>query len=392
MSGMDHIRHLSRTIGPRGSTTKQETQAAQYAARVLIDAGFNPTIEPFSSARSAWYPYALFCALVLVGELLFWFAGGWGATGALILTVFALISALLELAFRPNPLRWLLPKGLSQNTWVHIPPADEVRERVVLLGHLDSHRTPLVFSTERWLEVFGLLLPVALICAVVLAVLFGIGTWAPAPALRWLSLPPALVLLAVLGLTLQADLTPYTAGANDNASGAAIVLDLAVRLNAQLLAHTVVWVVLSGCEEVGCYGADAFARGHKWELGRPAWIAVDSVGARGASVAYLTQETFLLTARSNPELLEVAERVATRHPELDAYAHHFKGAYTEGAIGAKHGFRVLTLVGHRQDGVLPEWHRPTDVMENVDPETVQRTKEFLWELLQELDHEAARLL
>jgi hypothetical protein len=46
------------------------------------------------------------------------------------------------------------------------------------------------------------------------------------------------------------------------------------------------------------------------------------------------------------------------------------------------------MVGHRRDGVLPEWHRRTDVIERVDPETVQRTELFLWELLQELDREA----
>jgi hypothetical protein len=388
MSVTDHIHHLSVRIGPRGSTTSQETEAAQYAANFLLGAGLNPTIEPFTSARSAWYPYVLFCALALVGELLFWFAGGWGAAGALIVTVIALVSVLLELTFRPNPLRWLLPSGLSQNTWVRIRPSDEVRERVVLLGHLDSHRTPVAFSTERWLKVFGLLVPGALVCSLILTLIFGIGIFALTPTLKWISLLFALVLLAVLGVTLQADLTPYTAGANDNASGAAVVLHLATRLRAQPLSHTAVWAVLSGCEEVGCYGAAAFARGHKWELERPVWIAVDSVGGSGAGPAYLTQETFLLTSRSDPELLELAERVATRHPEFDAYGHSFRGAYTEGAIGAKHGFRVLTMVGHRRDGVLPEWHRRTDVIERVDPETVQRTELFLWELLQELDREA----
>jgi hypothetical protein len=390
MPVIDYIRYLSVHIGPRGSTTAKETEAAQYAAKTLQAAGLAPTTEPFVSARSAWHPYALFCALVLVSELLFWFVGGWGAAAALVVTVVALASALLELAFRPNPLRWLLPTGLSQNTWVHLAPTDEVRERVVLLGHLDSHRTPLVFSSDRWLKVFDLLVPGALLCSVILALIFGMGTFEWTQALRWISVPFALVLVAVLGVTVQADLTPYTAGANDNASGAAVVLDLAVRLKAEPLAHTAVWAVLSGCEEVGCYGAAAFARGHKWELQRPAWIAVDSVGGSGAGPAYLTQETFLLTSRSDPELLELAERVAMRHPELDGYAHQFKGAYTEGAIGAKHGFRILTLVGHRRDGVLPEWHRPSDVFENVDPGTVERTELFLWELLRELDREAGR--
>jgi len=306
---------------------------------------------------------------------------------ALVLTVLGLVSVLLELAFRPNPLRWLLPKGRSQNVWARIEPRGETREQVVLLGHLDSHRTPLVFSTDRWVKLFGMLVPVGLVSVVLLIIVFALSVIAPGPLWRFLSLPLALVALGLFLVTAQADLTPYTAGANDNATGAGVVLSLAERLKKEPLEHTAVWAVLSGCEEVGCYGAEAFAQAHRDELGRAVWIAVDSVGGKGAGPAYLTSETFLLTTHSDPDLLALAERVAARHPELDAYAHRFKGAYTEGAIGGKYGFRVLTLVGHRRDGKLPEWHRPTDVVENVDPGTVERTEAFLWELLQEIDEE-----
>lgn len=37
------------------------------------------------------------------------------------------------------------------------------------------------------------------------------------------------------------------------------------------------------------------------------------------------------------------------------------------------------------EGVLPYWHRRDDVFENVDPDVLARTEEFLWELLQRLD-------
>ncbi len=53
MSAMDHVRYLAETIGPRGSTTPQEAQAAQYAADVLRRLGLEPTVEPFTSAKSA---------------------------------------------------------------------------------------------------------------------------------------------------------------------------------------------------------------------------------------------------------------------------------------------------------------------------------------------------
>lgn len=387
MKTMDHVRYLAETIGPRGSTTPREAEAARYAARVLEDLGLRPVTEPFTSARSAWYPYVLFTGFTLVGEVLFWTAGRAGAIAAAVLTAVGLASALLELAFRPNPLRWILPKGRSQNVWARIPPTGEIRQQVVLMGHLDTHRTPLVFSTDRWVRLFSRLVPIGLASTVLLLVLFGIGIAVPdwGWVLRLCTLPLALILLGIFLLTLQADLTPYTVGANDNATGAAVVLSLAERLREEPLAHTAVWVVLSGCEEVGCYGAEDFARRYRAELGRAIWITLDSVGGEKASPAYLTHETFLLTSPSDPELVTLAERIAARHPEWDAHSFHFRGAYTEGAVGAKYGFRVLTFTGHRRDGVLPEWHRPTDTLEHVDPVVVERTEAFVWELLREVD-------
>lgn len=385
MTAMNHVRYLAENIGPRGSTTPQEAEAARYAAQVLQETRLEPVTEAFTSARSAWYPYALFCSLVLVSEVLFWSGGRWGAIAALALTVLALASVLLELAFRPNPLRWILPKGQSQNVWARLEASGEAREQVVLLGHLDTHRTPLAFSTDRWVKLFGALVPVGLISSVLLLILFGVGMAATGWLWRLLSLPFVLSILGIFLLALQADLTPYTAGANDNASGAGIVLSTAQRLKDEPLAYTTVWAVLSGCEEVGCYGAEAFARAHRDELGRAAWITLDSVGGAGASPGYLRHETFLLTTHSDPNLLVSADRVASGHPELDAQAYTFRGAYTEGAIGSKHGFRILTLGSHQRGGVLPEWHRPTDVVENLDPKVVEHTETFVWELLQEID-------
>jgi hypothetical protein len=388
MPAIDHVRYLAETIGPRGSTTPQEAEAARYAAQVLQDVGLEPVSESFTSARSSWHPYALGAGLFLVGELLFWIGGRWGATAALALALLALVSLLLQLAHRPNPLRWLLPKGPSQNVWARIEPQGEAREQAVLLGHLDTHRTPLFNSTDRWLKVYALLIPLGLVSVVVLTILFAIGLAAGAWLWRFLSLPFGLITLGLFLLTLQADFTPYTPGANDNATAAGVVLSVAGRLKEEPLAHTAVWAVLSGCEEVGGYGADAFARAHMAELGRAVWIALETVGGTGASPAYLTHETLLLTTRSDPALLALADRVASRNPELDAHRWTFFGAYSEGAIGAQHGHRVLTLLGHRRDGALPEWHRTTDVMENVESEALERTETFLWELLQEIDRQA----
>jgi len=385
---MQHVRYLAETIGPRGSTTPKEAEAASYVSEVLRKLGLEPVIETFTSATSMYYPTLLLYGIVLVGELLFLFGGRWGATAALALALPAFVSSILAMAFRPNPLSWLLPKGKSQNVWALLSPREEARHKVVLVGHLDTHRTPLLFSSDKWTTLLKVVVPMGSISVVLLLIFFAVGIAETGWLLRVLSLPCALINLGIFLLFIQAALTPYTAGANDNASGVGVILNMAEQLKDQLLARTAVWVVFTGCEEVGCYGADAFAKTHREELENAAWIAVDQVGGTGANPSYLTSERFLLTTHSDPGLLTLAESVAAHHPELDARPSSYTGAFTEGCIGAKYGFRLLTLLAFTEKGKLPEWHRPTDIVKNVDPEVVEHSETFVRELLHKIDQQA----
>jgi hypothetical protein len=380
---LNHVLYFAKTIGPRGSATTKELEAAEYSAQVLRTVGLEAFIEPFRSAKSAYYPYAFFSGLFLLAVAFFIFLGRTGAIVAVILSLFALVSIILELLFRPNPLRWLLPKGNSHNAWARIPPEGSARNKVVVIGHIDSHRTPLLFSTPGWTKFFKTLVPLGLGSSLILVAIFIAASITQNNLLIWFSLPFATILLLVFLMTLQADLTPYTEGANDNATGAAITLSIAEHLARQPLSNTEVWAVLSGCEEIGCYGAEAFARTHKNELQGAYWIALDSLGS--GSITYLTQETFLIPARSDPQLLEIAHSVSKRCPELDTTPCAFQGAYTDGFIGVKHGFKTLTLLGQNRDGQLPEWHRPTDDMDHLDPLVVYQAEKFLLEILQEID-------
>jgi len=382
---MEHVRRLAETIGPRGSTTPGEARAADYVSAELEGFGLTPERQPFRSARSAWWPLAFFWGLILVSCIAFLWGGRVGAIGALGCGLVAFVSVLLELLFFPNPLRWLLPTGPSQNVFAHIEPRGEARERVVLVAHLDTHRTPLVFSSDAWVRLFERLVPVGMACTGLLLVLFALGVAFPWASLRFVALGPLIVVVGMLALTVQADCTPYTAGANDNASGVGVILSLAERLAAVPRSVTSVHVLFSGCEEVGCYGAFAFARKHAKRLGGAAWISVDTMASEGGVPVYLEQESFLATTRSDPQLLDLAGRIATRRPELGARAISMKGAYTEGVVGKRYGMRVLTLGSQRVDGSLGEWHRPTDVIEHVGTHCLGRSESLLWELIRAID-------
>jgi len=388
MNAMDHVRYLVEKIGPRGSTTAAEKAAAVYVHKQLESFGLRPVMESFRSARSAWLPAALFWSIVLASGFLFLGTGRVGAIVALMLSVIGLGSILLELMFRPNLLRWTLPKGESQNIWSRIDAKAEAQEHVALVAHLDTHRTPLVFSSDRWVRWFEKLLPIGMAFAALLIVIFALGIAVPALWLRILAIGPMLVALGMLILMLQADFTPYAPGSNDNASGVGVVLALAEQLASDPLKNTAVWIVLTGCEEVGCYGAEDFIRRHKTELQHAAWITVDTVGSTNGVPVALSRETFLTTAKSDPCLLHLVRELATQQPGLAAHEISMKGAYTEGAIGAKHGLRVLTFESHAPSGALSNWHRTTDTTENVSAECVQTTQSLLHELLKQLDADA----
>jgi hypothetical protein len=143
--------------------------------------------------------------------------------------------------------------------------------------------------------------------------------------------------------------------------------------------------MLSGCEEVGCYGAEAFAISHKHDISGAIWLTIDTVGGQGTSLTYLTKETFLLTTHSSKWLVNLADDIARDKPELNVRRHQFAGAFTEGTIGGKHGLSVLTLIAVRPDGSVPDWHRPADVFENIDESAVARCETFVRELLQRID-------
>lgn len=382
---LEHIRHLSVDIGPRGSTTTAEAAAAAYAWGVLDKLDLSPRMQRFSSGTSQWRPFALAIILTLLAVAVYPLAGRATAILATVLAATTLVSAYLELNFTANPIRWLLPKRPSQNVWAVIPPAGTPSQRLVLVGHLDTHRTPFVFRSPLHLKVFQILVTAAFVSMAALVVLYIIGSIVQNDIIYFISLAPAVLLIIDLIMTIQPDMTPYTAGANDNASGAAIVLALAEHLKDEPLANTEVWTVNSGCEEVGCYGAIAFLREHRDKLKGAYFIALDSLAGPGSGPCYITREGMTRPYRSDPALVALAAQIAADRPELGAYSNVMPLGFTEGAVGIKNGMPSLTFVNLRPDSVLPYWHRPDDVFDNVDADVLARTQAFVWELLQRID-------
>ncbi len=380
---LEHIRALSVEIGPRGSTTPAEMRAAEYVRDVLAGLGANPQVEAFTSARSGWLPYTLVTLISLVGLALYplnppltrWI--GW------VLATLGFVCGFLQLNLFPNPIRWLLPKGQSRNVFGVVEPADGATQDVLLVGHLDTHRTPLTHRSEAGLAFYELMVKLGFVSLVLLSTLYLLGAISGWGWVWPVSLAPGAFVLVTFLVTAHVDFTRFTPGASDNASGTGLALALAERATREPLRRTRLWAVAVGCEEVGMYGSFAFYRQHSAELADAYVITLDNLGIAGP--AWILHEGLNLQFYSHPDLVALAERIAAESPELGAFPQKWDVAYTDSAPAIKAGLKTITLLGVTREKKLPYWHVPEDTIEKLQPDVLANTAEFAWRMIRAID-------
>ncbi|MFN8483855.1 MAG: M28 family peptidase [Anaerolineae bacterium] len=383
-----HARALAVDIGPRPSAGDGEWRAAQYARRVLRDAGLdNPRLEGFSANRSTYRPYAWALAAGLLAQVVGWRGGRLRSLLAAVLSIVGAWAFYREATLRDNWARRRSPRGFSQNVVAVAPPTADVRRHVVLVGHLDTHRTPIFYSSPGWLRVLSLSLAGALASLAGGAAMFGHFVRTDGRRPSWLALPAALLQAWGLGMLLHADRTPYSPGANDNASGAATALAIGERLAREPLRHIQVWILNTGCEEVAAQGMADFLDRHGRELWDADFVDFDMVGV-GEPTLNLT-EGLVRRVHYTPGLL----RPARLADEGLLGPDHEGGAYTDMWPVITRGYRGIVLDA-RPPGSATDiaanvhWHQMSDTFEKLDVGTLARAHEWAWRLLQRLDAES----
>ena len=236
---MDHIAYLSQEIGPRPAGTEEEQQAALYITeRLQKDAHLSAQIEDFTCNSNALMTPIICYGVAIVAVLL-----------GIILPVIAIPATVLALAAAgiaisealDHPiLSQAFTKGVSQNIVAKYEPtqssdaAGSRRRKVIVVANYDSGKVrretagvfvralrPLRYGALGGMvvaAVFMLLRGVVLsegAASLVLAVLAGV------------CLIPSAVLLV---FALLEKFGPFTEAANDNASGVAVMLEVARRL------------------------------------------------------------------------------------------------------------------------------------------------------------------
>jgi hypothetical protein len=347
------------------------------------------SMQPFLGLRSLWLFFALDFGLALVGHAAFWFLRQpLGEFPALLVSMlaFGLSGYILwcKFNFRDFPLRTTLPHAPSQNVITILPPAGEVSKRLVLVGHLDSHRAVFWFATDFLVAIFAVAAVITtygVYLAIPTYLLAALTHW---QIFSWFGL--ALALFHFLGwfTGVTADLGQYSPGANDNASAIGTVLALAERLKEAPLQHTEVWLAFTGCEETGCDGMLTLLKEHGGKLKDALFVDFELVGI-GDSLEYVHEEGNLHRRFLPPDVEALVKEVGEPYG-LHAASAPLVGASTEGGTLWELGFKAVCFSAHHKGSLLlPEWHRLTDTPDHLQVAALERIHQLAWALLQRFD-------
>ena len=380
---LSDVRALAGEIGPRGTGTPGEAAAAGFVADRLSALGLGVERESFRAVASQ---NAFPLAIDLLALLAFAAYSLGGPVGRWIGAVLALSTApLLWQAIRTSnsPLRPVLPQVTSRNVIARVEPRDGIRERAVLLAHLDTNRCRIAWQSAAVRLVEPLtVLTLGMLAA--LGLLYLIGALLGGPVwVWWASLLPMVYVLGTVVTLWQDERTPYTPGAHDNAASVAVALEVAARLAAQPLDRTQVWLAFTGAEETDHAGLYTLLRGHDAVLRDAAFIGLEGLGS--GELAYLTRQGVCAHYRPDAGLQALVSEITGRRPELGVRAAQMTMEDEVGTL-RRRGYRAICIAGRDPEtGTLPHWHRPDDTVETVSDEFMERAAGLVMAMLAGLD-------
>jgi hypothetical protein len=379
---LQDVQHLARTIGPRGTGTPAEAEAADYVSRRLADLGLAPEKFSFRSVPTQnAFPIAV-SLMAFLATIIFLLAGPFTRWLAVLFSLGAGWSLWQTIRNAFNPIEHLLPKVTSQNIEARLEPKNETRTKVVLLAHLDTNRCRLVWQSlsvhaltpMTWLT---LAIPFCMSALYLAGAITGSMFW------WWTSLPFVAYQLGTIITLIRDDRVPYSPGAHDNAASVAVALEVAKRFASTPLQNAEVWFVFDGAEETDHAGTLDLLRRRGKDLREASFFGLEGLGS--GDIVYLTRQGVIAYYHPTPDLLALAESVAAKHPELQFGSAEMLAEDDVRTLRGR-GYRAIGIAGRDpQTGILPRWHRPDDTPEFVSEETMFRAADILCAMLKEVD-------
>ena len=376
---LEHLRTLASRPRPNGS--REERRAADYVRGVLKELGIDDVqTQTFRTPASSGWTVIPLATVLAFAALLRGRLGKLIGGGVVLSAAAALRRAMLV---EPLPFTALVPQVESQNVIARIPSVGETRQMIFLIGHLDSNRQRFTFPqiVPPLTKPFNTLV-------FILALFSGLSMLRDALSgrkdLSRLQLLTGLIGLVTTATLFYDEMQPYVDGANDNATAVALLLGLGEALKEQPLQHTEVTLLFTGSEETGCNGMEAYLQQYPPPLDDSYFIDIEMVGT--GDLCYVTKHgiSHFSEYRPAPIITALAAQVARQHPELGVKGKALT-ILEEVASLRNRGYEAICIAGYDRTGMLPNWHRVTDTLDKIDPDTLTRAAQYVHTLIDSID-------
>lgn len=379
-----------RTAGGVGERAAQEAMAGLLHRR-----GYLARVEGcVCHTNPAWLWFAHTLLLVL-GGLLATHHPRDAALAGLALTLVVLLSLHGEAAFRWRLLRWFVPKGISSNVIARMTrEVDDESAHVLFVAHGDVARRGLIHNHllgRLFHGASGRLkahpMRVVLVVAWVQVALILLRL----PGL-WLEILDRLMLgtvgfFAVLALlALDWSRPRPSRGANDNASGLAVLAALSEYFVESPLHNAEVVFLVTGAREADCGGMDAFLTsfGRRLPRRRTFVINIDEVGA--GDLHFATAEYIPGHLAYHP-LMPGHAAALSRHGPFRRVKPVTLIGLGDAGVATRHGYSAVTLKALRKGRPATPVHTSRDRIRHLEHETSTTAFRFAVALAERLDAE-----
>ncbi len=375
-----------RFAGGLGERSSQEAMAGLY--RRL---GYAVQVEGCVCHTNPALLWLLHAFLLLAGGLL----GTLAPTAGLVFVLMGLLSLHGEVAHRRRLVRWFLPKSISSNLIARMRRTDDDdAPRVLFVAHGDVARRGLIHNRVlNWFtrgaagrfkaHPYRIVLALGWFQAAVVALRI------PGLQLEVLDqlLVPTLAIFAGLVLLCLDWMRPRAAaGANDNASGLAVLAALAEHFAHHPLRNAEACFLVTGARETQSGGMDAFLTtfGRTLPAENTFVVNLDDVGA--GQLHYAVGERTPAPVLYHPLLPGMAAAVARREPYRDVEPVILLGI-GDGGMATRHGYAAVTLKALTRGRPATPVHTARDRMRLMSRRTLAQTFGFARTLVTRLDRE-----
>jgi Zn-dependent M28 family amino/carboxypeptidase len=186
------------------------------------------------------------------------------------------------------------------------------------------------------------------------------------------SIIPVVLLLIIF---VQMAFSKPSPGANDNASGILVLLELARRFSVKKETKCALELLATGAEEMGFFGIKHYLKNHR-ELDRQETVFINLECVGGGILYWATGEEHLLKISYEKKGIEIIEQLEKKGI-IPAIPRTTIISPTDAGPITRSGYNSLTLIGLKESGVPVNYHTSGDTFDRLNQETLKQAADII---------------